>query len=61
MGARWVGSDGFTVEAITLNGRDILRVTKHGYFIADCDNVEDLCRCGLEIADLAEVILFPTT
>jgi hypothetical protein len=54
-----VGNEGYEIEAIVLDGRDILRVRKHGYFIADCHSVDDIRRCGIHRADLAEVIPFP--
>ncbi len=56
--ARWVGTGGYTVEAIVLNDRQVLRIRCLGYHVAYCRSVAELGRL-LDLADLVEVIELP--
>jgi hypothetical protein len=55
---RWVGVDGWTVEAVRLNGRQLLRVRHLGYHIAYCRSVEQVAQ-HVDLADLVEVLTLP--
>jgi hypothetical protein len=53
-----VGSGGWRIEQITLTrdgiARTLLRVRRHGYFIADVRSVGELAALGVDLATLTE-------
>ncbi|MBP2704372.1 hypothetical protein JOL79_11165 [Microbispora sp. RL4-1S] len=51
----WVGVDGWEVDAVTLNGRPVLRVRHLGYHVAYCASPSELAQ-HVDLADLVEVI-----
>ncbi|MEV0583116.1 transposase [Nonomuraea sp. NPDC050310] len=59
MDRRWVGPDGFEVAPAIRAGRQVLRVRRHGWLIADCLSVEQVARF-VDLADLCEVVPLPT-
>ncbi|WP_214415403.1 transposase [Sphaerisporangium fuscum] len=56
--SRWVGSRGFEVEAIRLDGRALLRVRQYGFLVAYCGSVTEVAR-HVDLDDLVELIPFP--
>ncbi|MFC4012802.1 transposase [Nonomuraea purpurea] len=58
MERRWVGCDGYEVVGIVRAGRQLLRVRRHGWTIADCTSVAEVAG-HVDLADLCEVIEFP--
>ncbi|MGW0809188.1 transposase [Nonomuraea sp. NPDC002799] len=58
MDRRWVGLDGYEVVGVVHAGRQVLRVLRHGWVIADCTTVKEVAR-HLDLADLCEVIELP--
>jgi len=59
MDRRWVGSDGFEVVPVVRAGRQVLRVRRHGWLVADCVSVAEVAR-HVDLAELCEVIQWPT-
>jgi hypothetical protein len=59
MGRRWVGPRGYEVVPAVRGSRQVLRVKRHGWLIADCLSVADVARF-VDLADLCEVIPLPT-
>ncbi|GAA0403301.1 hypothetical protein GCM10009530_64130 [Microbispora corallina] len=53
--SRWVGGDGWEIDAVVLNGRQLLRVRHLGYHVAYCASVRDVAR-HVDLADLVEVV-----
>jgi hypothetical protein len=53
--SRWIGTDGWEVEPIRLNGSTVLRIRHLGYHVAYARSIADLARHGIDIADLVEV------
>ncbi|WP_147268224.1 hypothetical protein [Spongiactinospora rosea] len=54
---RWAGENGVEIETTILNGREVYRLSKDGYFIAYCATMDDVAAIvppsGLiEIVDL---------
>jgi hypothetical protein len=58
MERRWVGLDGYEVVGAVRAGRQVLRVRRHGWLIADCSSVAEVAR-HVDLADLCEVIDLP--
>ncbi|MGN9841400.1 transposase [Nonomuraea sp. H19] len=58
MERRWVGLDGYEVVGAVRGGRQVLRVRRHGWLIADCSSVAEVAR-HVDLADLCEVIGLP--
>ncbi|MBX6383228.1 MAG: transposase [Microbispora sp.] len=58
MESRWVGPDGYEIVPAYRQGRQVLRVRRHGQVIADCLSVEEVARY-VDLADLCEVIPLP--
>ncbi|RVX46797.1 hypothetical protein EDD27_9700 [Nonomuraea polychroma] len=58
MERRWVGLDGYEVVGAVRAGRQVLRVRRHGWVVADCSSVAEVAR-HVELADLCEVIELP--
>ena len=59
MDRRWVGLDGYEVVGVVHGGRQLLRVRRHGWVVADCTSVAEVAR-HVDLADLCEVIELPT-
>lgn len=55
---RWVGTDGWEVEGIVLDGRPLLRVQHLGYLVAYCRTVSEVAQ-HVDLADLVEVVPLP--
>ncbi|MEV5412958.1 transposase [Thermopolyspora sp. NPDC052614] len=55
MDVRWVGPDGYEVVPGVLDGRQVLRVRRHGRPVADCRSVEEVARL-VDLAELCEVV-----
>ncbi|HEX4813428.1 MAG TPA: transposase [Nonomuraea sp.] len=55
MERRWVGLDGYEVVGAVRAGRQVLRVRRHGWVVADCSSVAEVAR-HVDLADLCEVI-----
>ncbi|WP_113702661.1 transposase [Nonomuraea lactucae] len=58
MDRRWVGPGGFEIVPARHEGRQVLRVSRHGAFVADCASVAEVARL-VDLADLCEVIAMP--
>ncbi|MGP3964699.1 transposase [Nonomuraea sp. 3N208] len=58
MERRWVGCDGYEVVGAVRAGRQVLRVRRHGWVVADCSSVAEVAR-HVDLADLCEVIELP--
>ncbi|WP_219470920.1 transposase [Nonomuraea rhizosphaerae] len=58
MDSRWVGPDGYDVIAAERDGRQVLRVRRHGITVADCGSVAEVAR-HVDLADLCEVVSLP--
>jgi hypothetical protein len=58
MERRWVGLDGYEVVCAVRAGRQVLRVRRHGWLVADCSSVAEVAR-HVDLADLCEVIDLP--
>ncbi|MCP2362566.1 hypothetical protein HD597_009586 [Nonomuraea thailandensis] len=58
MDRRWVGLDGYEVVGAVRGGRQVLRVRRNGWLVADCTSVAEVAR-HVDLADLCEVIDFP--
>ncbi|MCF6470428.1 transposase [Nonomuraea sp. MG754425] len=58
MDRRWVGLDGYEVVGAVRAGRQVLRVLKDGWLVADCTSVAEVAG-HLDLADLCEVIDLP--
>jgi hypothetical protein len=58
MDRRWVGLDGYEVVGAVRAGRQVLRVRRHGWVVADCSSVAEVAR-HVDLADLCEVIELP--
>ena len=58
MERRWVGLDGFEVVGAVRAGRQVLRVRRNGWLVADCSSVAEVAR-HVDLADLCEVIDMP--
>ncbi|MEV0623050.1 transposase [Nonomuraea sp. NPDC050404] len=58
MDRRWVGLDGLEVVGAVRAGRQVLRVRRNGWVIADCTSVAEVAR-HVDLADLCEVIELP--
>jgi hypothetical protein len=58
MDRRWVGLDGFEVVGVLRAGRQVLRVRRHGWVVADCISVAEVAQ-HVDLADLCEVIELP--
>jgi hypothetical protein len=56
--SRWVGAGGYEVEAIVLDGRQLLRIRQHGYLVAYCRTIAETAQY-VDLADLVEVIDIP--
>ncbi|MFI0416704.1 hypothetical protein [Spongiactinospora sp. 9N601] len=39
---RWAGENGVEVETTILNGREVYRLSKDGYFVAYCATMDDV-------------------
>ncbi|MEW1842984.1 transposase [Nonomuraea angiospora] len=59
MDRRWVGLDGYEVVGVVQDGRQLLRVRRHGWVVADCTSVAEVAG-HVDLADLCEVIELPT-
>ncbi|NUP01351.1 MAG: transposase [Nonomuraea sp.] len=55
MDRRWVGLDGYEVVGAVRAGRQVLRVRRNGWLVADCRSVEEVAR-HVDLADLCEVV-----
>ncbi|MEU1720426.1 transposase [Actinomadura sp. ATCC 39365] len=55
MDRRWVGLDGVEVVPVMRAGRQVLRVRRNGWLVADCRSVEEVA-AHVDLADLCEVI-----
>lgn len=55
MERRWVGLDGIEVVGALRAGRQVLRVRRNGWVVADCTSVAEVAR-HVDLADLCEVI-----
>lgn len=53
--SRWIGTDGWEVEPIRLNGSTVLRIRHLGYHVAYARSIAELIRHGINIGDLVEV------
>jgi len=51
---RWVGTDGWTVEAVVKHGRPLLRVRQYGFHEMDAATVDEVAAL-FDLADLVEV------
>ncbi|MEV1171769.1 transposase [Nonomuraea sp. NPDC049784] len=58
MERRWVGLDGYEVVGLVRDGRQVLRVRRHGWVIADCTSVAEVAG-HVDLADLCEIIDLP--
>ncbi|WP_188188389.1 transposase [Nonomuraea sp. SYSU D8015] len=58
MERRWVGLDGYEVVGAVRAGRQVLRVRRHGWVVADCSSVAEVAQ-HVDLADLCEVIELP--
>ncbi|GAA4561433.1 transposase [Planotetraspora kaengkrachanensis] len=58
MGRRWVGPDGYEIVPAKRCGRQVLRIRRKGWVVADCLSVEEVARF-VDLADLCEVIPHP--
>ncbi|MFD9944427.1 transposase [Nonomuraea sp. NPDC059023] len=58
MDRRWVGPRGYEVVPATRAGRQVLRIRRNGWLIADCLSVADVAK-HVDLADLCEVIALP--
>jgi hypothetical protein len=58
MERRWVGLDGYEVVGAMRAGRQVLRVRRHGWVVADCSSVAEVAR-HVDLADLCEIIELP--
>ncbi|MGP3920036.1 transposase [Nonomuraea sp. 10N515B] len=58
MERRWVGLDGYEVVGAVRAGRQVLRVRRHGWVVADCSSVAEVAR-HVDLADLCEIIELP--
>ncbi|MEO3812166.1 transposase [Sphaerisporangium sp. B11E5] len=56
--ARWVGGDGFEVEAIRLDGHTLLRVRQYGFLVAYCRSIAEVARY-VRLDDLVELVTLP--
>ncbi|MEW9530447.1 transposase [Microbispora sp. NPDC049125] len=59
MDRRWVGPDGYEIVPAERGGRQVLRVRRDGWLVADCVSVEQVARY-VDLADLCEVVTLPT-
>ncbi|WP_327088000.1 transposase [Nonomuraea sp. NBC_01738] len=59
MDRRWVGSGGYDVVPAVRAGRQVLRVRRHGWLVADCLSVAQVARY-VDLAELCEVVVLPT-
>ena len=54
----WVGPGGWRIDQITITRegvtRTLLRVRRHGYFIAEVGSVADLAALGVDLATLVD-------
>ncbi|MEV4569270.1 hypothetical protein AB0K12_36340 [Nonomuraea sp. NPDC049419] len=57
-GRRWVGVDGWEVVGAVRAGRQVLRVRRNGWVVADCTSVAEVASL-VDLADLCEVVEFP--
>ncbi|GAA1502987.1 hypothetical protein GCM10009677_38440 [Sphaerisporangium rubeum] len=55
---RWVGGDGFEVEAIRLDGHTLLRVRQHGFLVAYCRSIAEVTRY-VPLEELVELVSLP--
>ncbi|MFI9594508.1 transposase [Nonomuraea sp. NPDC052265] len=55
MDRRWVGLDGVEVVPVVRAGRQVLRVLRNGWLVADCRSVEEVAG-HVDLADLCEVV-----
>ncbi|MGW4406586.1 transposase [Nonomuraea sp. NPDC004702] len=55
MDRRWVGLDGVEVVPVMRAGRQVLRVRRNGWLVADCRSVAEVA-AHVDLADLCEVI-----
>jgi hypothetical protein len=53
--SKWVGPGRIEVERIRLNGRQVLRVRKHGFIVTYARSIAELAR-HVDLADLVEVV-----
>ncbi|MEW9553969.1 transposase [Nonomuraea sp. NPDC050783] len=58
MERRWVGPGGYEVVGALRAGRQVLRVRRHGWLVADCSSVAEVAR-HVDLADLCEVVVLP--
>lgn len=58
MDRRWVGPGGYEVLPAMRAGRQVLRIRRHGWLIADCTSIEQVAKL-VNLADLCEVIRLP--
>lgn len=58
MDRRWVGPDGLEIRPAVRAGRQVLRVRRDGWLLADCVSVEEVARL-VDLADLCEVVPLP--
>ncbi|MFG3441066.1 transposase [Nonomuraea sp. NPDC047897] len=58
MDRRWVGPGGLEIVPARRDGRQVLRVSRDGSFVADCVSVAQVARL-VDLADLCEVIALP--
>lgn len=59
MDRRWVGPGGYEVLPALRAGRQVLRIRRNGWLVADCTSVEEVAR-HIDLADLCEVVRLPT-
>jgi hypothetical protein len=57
--SRWVGGNGYEVEAIKLNVRATLRVRQHGFLVAYCRSIAEVAR-HVDLEELVELIVLPS-
>ncbi|MEU5867307.1 transposase [Nonomuraea sp. NPDC047529] len=55
MDRRWVGLDGVEIVPAVRAGRQVLRVLRNGWLVADCRSVEEVAG-HVDLADLCEVV-----
>ncbi|MEU6412758.1 transposase [Microbispora sp. NPDC046933] len=52
---RWVSSEGYEVDPVVIEGRQLLRVRHLGFHIGYCASVAEVA-AHVELADLVEVV-----
>ncbi|MCW2877713.1 MAG: hypothetical protein JWQ95_1813 [Sphaerisporangium sp.] len=57
--SRWVGSNGYEVEPIRLDGRTLLRVRQYGVLVSYCSSVAEVSKY-VDLDELVELVTLPT-